>query len=479
MSRGFTLLELLVVILIIGLVSVVALPVVLPAVSHRQVSEAARIVQGALAGARDSAIHSSNPAGIRLLPDPTFSGVDPTYNALNMLLPLACNRIVPLEPAPAYSEGMVSVIQDTVTPFPATLGYPWTLYPATTNSVTRATVSVLMVEQCPINPTTGLPNGPTSWFWNIRVGERISIGNSGQVYTVVGPLALGPAQGNTDLFVNDGSPGATPQLARTYQWTSAGQAMQQTFSVEYLFLVNGQDDDLDGYVDDGWDGVDNNLINGIDEPAEWTEAETWLGSLASLPSVAANVPSATNATGLLNQAYSITRRPVPSSKGREISLPTNVVIDLTTWGNAALGIGPPERSRVPSSAFNTYTGVIDILVYPNGVMVPTTIYSSPSSVGLSGSFIHLWLAERQDVVPPAGSAPPTLPVGTIAPGLTPPFYSGPAIKGEYRLISLFARTGQTTTNDVVYFDNPTAPQSGTYNPNYPYLQIQQGAIGGQ
>ena len=40
-ARGFTLIELLVVILIILLVSAVALPMVLPAISHRQVSEGA------------------------------------------------------------------------------------------------------------------------------------------------------------------------------------------------------------------------------------------------------------------------------------------------------------------------------------------------------------------------------------------------------------------------------------------------------
>src|SRR5262249_56107279 len=69
---GFTLIELLVVIFIILLVSAVALPTVLPALNHRQMSEAARILQGTLVGARDKAIHAGEPSGIRLLPDPAF-----------------------------------------------------------------------------------------------------------------------------------------------------------------------------------------------------------------------------------------------------------------------------------------------------------------------------------------------------------------------------------------------------------------------
>ncbi len=70
-AGGFTLVELLVVILIILLVSAVTLPVVVPALASRQVSEGARILQAGLAGARDTAIRNNAPRGIRLLPDPT------------------------------------------------------------------------------------------------------------------------------------------------------------------------------------------------------------------------------------------------------------------------------------------------------------------------------------------------------------------------------------------------------------------------
>ena len=103
--RGFTLIELLVVILIILLVSAVALPVVLPAMAHREVSEAARLMQAALVGARDSALRTHAPSGIRLLPDPAFPLVYLANGQIDPTQPLAANRIIPIEAAPEYTEG--------------------------------------------------------------------------------------------------------------------------------------------------------------------------------------------------------------------------------------------------------------------------------------------------------------------------------------------------------------------------------------
>ncbi len=488
---GFTLVELLVVILIILLVSAAALPVVIPAVSHRQVSEAARILQGALVGAHDSAIHNGAPAGIRLLPDPSFNGIDPTYNSLNMSLPLACNRIIPIDPAPDYSEGMVSIILDpangTPYPFAAALGMP---YPNLMTNTLNGTLTnaVLMVEECPINTVTGLPNEPTSWFWNVRIGETIQIGNSGDLYTVVGPMAIQPNAGNTDLFVNDGAPGSTPQVQRTYPTAGGGTV---TVQVEYLFLVNRQDDaPQDGFVDNLWNGLafSTQSNNGNSLTELWTEyeAEAWLGALSSLQPALVN-GVVTPGPGV-NLSYTINRRPVPSARGREIQLPSNVVIDLTSWGTTL------ERSRLPAQAFNQSTGSVDILVYPNGQVVPTMNYSTPASVGLSGPFFHFWLAERTDVAainvnPSTGNYVPLvpgqnvyLPVGNIQqiPGQAQTPFPGPRIKGEYRLVSVFTRNGQVTTNDNVLFDNPLAPQNGqTYNASLPFLQAQQGIAGGQ
>jgi hypothetical protein len=56
-----------------------------------------------------------------------------------------------------------------------------------------------------------------------------------------------------------------------------------------------------------------------------------------------------------------------------------VVIDLTTWGSTL------ERSRLPAGAFNPFTGYVDILINPDGTVVSTTLYSSPSTFGMSAA----------------------------------------------------------------------------------------------
>jgi hypothetical protein len=142
-----------------------------------------------------------------------------------------------------------------------------------------------------------------------------------------------------------------------------------------------------------------------------------------------------------------------------------------------------ERSQFPNGVIDPYTGNVDILLNPNGTVVPTTIYSAPSSFGMSAAFFHFWLAERSDIAAPSANATaaPYLPVGSINQQLisTTSPYTGSSLKGEYRVVSLFTRTGQVTSNDNVQFDNPANPINGTkYNPGYPFLAIEQGSKGG-
>ncbi len=476
---GFTLIELLVVITIIILVSAVTLPIVLPAMAHRQVSEAARIVQASLAGARDSALHSGAPSGIRLLPDPAFPLVYLPNGQLDPTQPLAANRIIPIESAPEYTEGRLSIVMpnalDTTTnayslsiPYPQSNGggyYPSGVYSGAAGSGATAG-NVLMVKE--VVAVNNALNEPTSWFWNIRLGDKIQLNGSGLWYTVVGPMVVTPQQGNSELFVNVGPPGAQSPLADTQSGT--------TVFPEFLFLVNGLDDNGNGWTDEGYDGVDNNLsfeLAGgltqlVDDLAEW-EAEAWPAAFLTNPPT--------------NVLYAIQRRPAPAANSREVSLPTNVVIDMTTWAGVF-----QERSQLPPGVINPFTGYVDILLYPNGTVVPTTIYSAPSSFGLAGAFFHLWLAERSDVaairlnqngnaISQVPGQPVFLPVGTIKQQLIQPAspYTGQSLQGEYRIVTLFTRTGQVTTSDNVQFDNPMSPANGTtYNPGYPFLGVEQG-----
>jgi len=267
-GAGFTLIELQVVIVIILIVSAIALPTIYFAMSHRQVSEGARILQGALAGARDDAIHNNSPSGFRLLPDPAFPIQRLADGTIDPSQPLASNRMIPIAAAPDYTTGRVLKVDTSQLP----AGFM--PYPA------------LMCAEAVVSPdpATGapLPNEPTSWWWNIRLGDKIQIAGAGKWYTVVGPCVItaapivlnGVTYSNPELFVNIGPPN-TPS---PYATTQVGVAVRP----EFLWLVNGRDDNGNGWIDEGFDGVDNDGDGLIDEThcalhplyGEW-EVETW------------------------------------------------------------------------------------------------------------------------------------------------------------------------------------------------------------
>ena len=174
--RGFTLVELLVVIAIVGLISAVALPVVLPALNETRVSEASRLLQAVIAGTRDAAIRANSPRGIRLLPDPIFNPSAP--NALPGVL--ASNRFVAIEPAPDYAEGEVQLEVHSVTFNNLTAG----------GTIAKSVLSIKEVLY--VDTANTIYGNPTSWYWNIRQGDRIRFNDAGDYYTIVGPIVYGP-----------------------------------------------------------------------------------------------------------------------------------------------------------------------------------------------------------------------------------------------------------------------------------------------
>lgn len=490
-TGGFTLVELLVVIVIVLLVSAVTLPTVIPALSNRQVVEAARIVQASLAGARDSAIRHNAPRGIRLIPDlsPTtsvnvqFEGTAAGQKAL------VASRMIPIEPAPDMTDtsttGSATFFSDNpaatwtnagsappVFPFPVTVApasrgvYPFPSPATGQKHVLMVVQSIYVNNNYNAAAGGGIPNPPTNWFWNVRIGDKFRFADSGRYYTVVGPMTVF----NPELLVNDGLPGTTT-LQEQYGPPMGGA----TLSPEYLFLVNGVDDfgpidtmtglpiPKDGYPDNGMDGVNQNLnYDGnkqslIDDIAEWVEVESWLGSQDAMSRRRVLVPGTTVPVPVTFK-WTISRRPVPSPGAREIALPGGAVVDLTTWDTTR------ERSRLPVDRLN---GTVDILLDQSGRVVPTTTYSNPSSAAVEDSFYHFWIADRTDVFDPISTEFPALPLSVDAanpPATAPAQY----LKKDRQLVTLFTRTGQIVTNSIENFDYDIN------NRNAPYVEAQFG-----
>ncbi len=182
----------------------------------------------------------------------------------------------------------------------------------------RYTDGLVSTTPAPTSPGPLMLTGSlTNWGWNVRLGDRISWG--GRPYTVCGPMTIA----NNDLFINY-PPGQT---------------------TDYLQLTNGRDDDQNGFVDDGWDGVDNNNNGQVDEPAEW-ETETWTG------------PPVTNAP------YILTRRPIPGNPQSIVALSVGVSLSASTL------------------LVNPLSGMVDVMIRPDGTIDLSGPYAAPSAVGL-------------------------------------------------------------------------------------------------
>ena len=505
---GFTLVELLVVIVIIGLLAVSTLPVVVPSLNQQQINYGARFVHGELAQARDRAIRDNAPRGIRLLPDPLT-----TLNGDPFSGPYTSSRIVSIEQAPDYADGQVYDlsavafydIQNSNIPAPpfyyfetsqGSGDFRYSLAPLNSEPFSYGTRFVaggplfrtwLVIAEVKFD-NAGVLQTPTAWFWNIRQGERLQFGNTGRSYPIAGPMSVGNSMAlptNPDRQINAG-------LATAFQSLPVPGSPS-----EFLIVLDGRDNDGDGFVDEQFDGIDNDgdgLIdpgfNGLDDNHNGTvdePAELFFSASpnASFPSFGEfeseqTLTSHNWATGLIPLSYSITRRAVPVPDAREVALPRGVKIDLTGW-NAGLRHFPtgsmntpfvPERSRLP---VDPYTGYVDILINPSGEIVPLAANASPGpSVALP--YYHIWLAEDKDVVSTfddttiqnngIGSQLP-MPKGTtddMGTATYPPAL--PALEGNQRIVSINARTGQVVTNTPVFSLNDL---------NRPFEAAQAGA----
>ena len=152
-------------------------------------------------------------------------------------------------------------------------------------------------------------------------------------------------------------------------------------------------------MDNGWDGVDNDGDGIVDQVipisqstfGEWVEIETWQGAILNVNNREHPLhhhPPAGGVAGLPRDAAAIECGGRPDDVERPYFVSRHRVSYVS------------ERSRLP---VDPTTGYVDILLNPNGTVVPTTEYSSPSSFGMNSAFYHFWLAERGDLFDPVAN----------------------------------------------------------------------------
>lgn len=221
----------------------------------------------------------------------------------------------------------------------------------------------LVVEQAVFNGVPGpahpegAPNNPTSWYWNVRLGETIVLG--GVRYTICGPML----QDNPEKFVNVGP----QQIDKTGKFRVSWSPLKRTYgdgthpySTEFLLLVNGKDDDRDGLIDSGWNGIDDNLDGVVDDDYEW-ETEHWATSAVS---------------GLTNAPYHVVRSMVPTTRGQH-ELPANIIVDLS-------------KSSVMGKTFADH---IDLIFDRTGRISTKSVYSIDNTP-LGERFVKLQISDR-------------------------------------------------------------------------------------
>ena len=339
-----------------------------------------------------------------------------------------------------------------------------------------------------------LPRSPTGWWWNLRQGDKLTLDDQ-NFFVIAGPMNAP----NPERFINFGPPGPIGSPG-----TSA-PSIDNTQPKEFLILVDGRDNDGDGYVDEAFDGIDNNGdgitdpgFNGIDdngngvidEPAEMLigmlpgpngangldddgdgfidEPDEWLYTISGEWEPETSPLATTVNTDSEARTYKIFRRPSPSPRSRELTLPQGVVIDMTTWSVTG------ERSRLP---VDPATGQVDILIAPNGQLVQS-IAGPIEPIPPSYPFFHFWLTDIADVREPIDQTGAGVPYLLPMPDGTPGYpmandVSDRKLEANRRLVSINTRTGQIVTTTVENFNisdigmNPAAIDR-------PFLDAQAG-----
>lgn len=145
--RGFTLVELLVVIMIMLMVAVSTLPMILPALDSRRLREASRMITAYLQGARDTAMRNGRPVGVMF------------------------ERYIDRESGSLLQQFSIVLRQVEIPP-------PYCGDSLTSTMTVQASGSIVNV--------TNFPQGDIGWTNLVRLGDIVQLNNQGTLYQITG-----------------------------------------------------------------------------------------------------------------------------------------------------------------------------------------------------------------------------------------------------------------------------------------------------
>ena len=232
-------------------------------------------------------------------------------------------------------------------------------------------------------------NPPTSWYWNIRIGDKVQINGAGQYYTVVGPMSYA-SHSTPSCSSTSGRPArpaahalhsrqraSTPSFSswstartttRTGSWTTAGTASTTTATATSTRPVTSR-------------------VPASTTSSEWIEREHGSGPRSR--------------TRRRRPRLSLHHRPPPFALARLAGDDASLGRGGRSHGMAAVVLRHRVRERAIAAAGRSDHGVRR---YPAPAERPGRaddhVLQPRLRSGWRSTFYHFWLAERADLFDP-------------------------------------------------------------------------------